>query len=214
MGADIHAYPELIRYDEENPSKIDYVESLGDFWGLGRNYTLFGVMAGVRDTMVRRVSDPKGLPSPIGWNAEDGNSLWVIADKVYVEKEKSVSLSKAQKWIDSGISQIVDRDKTGQIKRITHPDWHSASWYDLEELFLVRKYFIQETINEYEIDAKERDRYLDILENNTNPRHLFRQNFGILEHYGLNGLIGMFLGIEQTHEELEGCTRLVFWFDN
>lgn len=53
MGCDIHAVMEV---------------SVNDRWEfyreieMGRSYELFGKMAGVRDSTVRPISDPKGLP--------------------------------------------------------------------------------------------------------------------------------------------------------
>ena len=54
MGCDIHLHVE-VRIDDE------WLHYANPF--VSRNYTLFGFMAGVRDSTVEPVAEPKGLPS-------------------------------------------------------------------------------------------------------------------------------------------------------
>jgi len=121
MGCDIHAYLEI-----ENPN--DRVESIGRV-RLGRDYVLFGLMAGVRGDTV--LFEPRGLPKNIGWDVERDNWLYVI-DEDEVGEEGCCSREQAESWLSCG-STYKDERKM----QISDPDAHSHSFLYTNEMILV-----------------------------------------------------------------------------
>jgi hypothetical protein len=88
MGCDIHVHIEL---------------KIGGEWrhynapAVGRNYTLFGFMAGVRDKSVEPVSEPKGLPNDASiitkmrfasWGDDAHSVSWLGKDEIDVLRTK------------------------------------------------------------------------------------------------------------------------------
>lgn len=118
MGCDIHAY-------------IEFRD--GDRWSgfagrvnPGRNYKVFGILAGVR-TDGPPVIQPRGVPPDMSWQTNDDFHLHVVENDKEVW-EGAVARATAEEWVKSGASQWhVDG------RRVTHPDWHTASWLTLPE---------------------------------------------------------------------------------
>lgn len=93
MGCDIHFY---IQKRDPSPALANTPEEWDD-WGqieVGRNYSLFGAMAGVRGFHMKAVAEPRGLPIG-GFSArqdfeeEGGHSaswLWVEELQEAVER--------------------------------------------------------------------------------------------------------------------------------
>lgn len=136
MGCDIHLFVEYKRKEDKQ------WWNFGKQFLPGRNYSIFGRMAGVRGTD-EPISEPRGIPKDVAWTTEEENTLFVTDEKKeesgYVDKET------AQKWIKEGLSEKYDEH------RITHPDWHSHSWLNKNEF--------AEAIKEY----KGEEQYMAIL---------------------------------------------------
>lgn len=68
MGCDAHL---VLEYRHERNK--EYWRSYAVDVEADRNYALFAAMAGVRqrDPKIEPVSEPKGLPEPMSWNAKD-----------------------------------------------------------------------------------------------------------------------------------------------
>jgi len=130
MGCDIHFYVEKkqdgrwVSADEWEPSP-DYVPGEGDrereirysrrFYS-GRNYGLFAILAGVRNYWgINPIAEPRGVPDD-------------VSDETLGEYATECDEQQATKWISKGYSK---RLRNGQV---SCPDWHSASWFTLEEL--------------------------------------------------------------------------------
>jgi hypothetical protein len=123
MGCDIHAY---IEYKEKEGEEW---RSFGhEYFYLCRDYDMFAVMAGVRNYKeYEPVSEPKGLPEDIAWQAKQGNTLYIVY-KDECDDEGYVTEETANDWISRGYSKMVGD------RRVTHPDWHTHSWLTLNEL--------------------------------------------------------------------------------
>lgn len=121
MGCDIHLY---IEYSPEWTEDRNYYSSFARV-SLGRNYTMFGILAGVRNTSVPQLFPQRGVPK----NSPEynyGDYVLYIQDE---GEEHCCSRENADRWVKSGSSEYVDDEH----KKITHPDWHSASWLTPEE---------------------------------------------------------------------------------
>jgi hypothetical protein len=120
MGCDIHVYV------EHRPSTT---YSWGGFGQMnpGRDYALFGTLAGVRGT-VAPVVQPRGIPSDVGFWASDDYTLRV--GEVTSWEGHTVSQADAERFLAHGSTWY--RQEQGH--RITHPDWHTPSWVTLPEL--------------------------------------------------------------------------------
>lgn len=137
MGCDIHAYvdyeEDLVRRDGNR-----WVSNLGEFH-VGRDYLLFGILAGVRYHEAK-LFDPKGLPDQLSYVTNGEATLFVVDHET--EESGCCTRENADRWNASheeqkkrwgdkaGIGGYVDAEKT----RVYHPDWHSHSWLTTEEL--------------------------------------------------------------------------------
>jgi hypothetical protein len=133
MGADIHMYVEYrnkkrAQEDQQQGRKPHWI-SYGDRTNPGRNYTLFGILAGVRG-QYKDSFEPKGMvdTEEMGW-ASRGDAYMFIVDRPREEihEEGCCSREDAERWTQYGCQIIED-------KWIEHPDWHSHSWMSIEEL--------------------------------------------------------------------------------
>lgn len=130
MGCDIHCYLQYTNtYGEDEPV---YVHSWGGRINPGRNYSMFSLMAGVREYGDRKaLFQPRGLPEKIGWQAEADNRFFVSDDKS--DYERYVTWEDARKWVEKGYS-ILQTVAEGRYTYVTNPDWHSHSWLNAKEL--------------------------------------------------------------------------------
>jgi hypothetical protein len=133
MGADIHMYVEYrskkrAQEDQKQGRKPHWI-SYGDRTNPGRNYTLFGILAGVRG-QYEDSFEPKGMVDreEMGW-ASRGDAYMFIVDRPgeEIHEEGCCSREDAERWTQYGCQIIED-------KWIEHPDWHSHSWMSIEEL--------------------------------------------------------------------------------
>jgi hypothetical protein len=121
MGCDIHMY---IQYKEK---KSNYWYGFGGRINPGRDYTMFGILAGVRDTNQPKYYDPKGLPDhELSYAANDDLYLYITDNG---EGDGETTLERAKQW---GVKIINDSD--GKPYRAEHPDWYNHSWLTTAEL--------------------------------------------------------------------------------
>jgi hypothetical protein len=116
MGCDIHCYVEY-RLNGE-----DSWRGFGGRINPGRNYVMFGFLAGVRDDGPPVVG-LRGFPDNASWQAKDDNYLW-ISD---VEADGHVTREKAKQYIEEHGCKFI-KDCNGKECWVTQPDWHSHSW--------------------------------------------------------------------------------------
>ena len=120
MGCDIHGYIESRPNLEHNQN---YWHKDADLH-LGRNYAMFGFLAGVRG-LNEPIVEPRGF--------DDNSSLkWEYCLRVNDEQysqdaEGYTSKERADKYVAGGYSRMI-----GEM--VTHPDWHTASWLTADEM--------------------------------------------------------------------------------
>jgi hypothetical protein len=120
MGCDIHAF---IDYDPPQKDEPTLVYYLGEF-KIQRNYSLFGIMAGVRQPNLQ-LFQPRGMPQRMSWTIREKATLMVIDN----DKEKSegcCTRQQAERWG----SNYSDENK----RRVWNPDYHSHSWLNTAEV--------------------------------------------------------------------------------
>jgi hypothetical protein len=89
----------------------------------GRNYTIFGSLAGVREAGPPVVA-PRGLPPDLGWEAVGDNTLFICE----TSGDGYTTPDRAAYYVEKCGSRY-ESDK----QRVTHPDWHSHSWLTPKE---------------------------------------------------------------------------------
>ncbi|MDH4186827.1 MAG: hypothetical protein OEV08_07510 [Nitrospira sp.] len=117
MGCDIHCY---IEYRTAGDT---HWFSWGERINLGRNYVLFGLLAGVR--CEGQIYPLRGYPDDAGQAARHDNWLY-ISDQA-TDDEHDCTRAHANEWVKYGAKISADG------KRVTHPDWHSHSWLTPDE---------------------------------------------------------------------------------
>ena len=120
MGCDIHCYVEY------KSAAHSHWRPFGGRINPGRNYTMFGFMAGVRCGDLPHFT-PRGAASDMAYKAADDNRLYISKDSS--DSEGNCSPESAERWVNSGIAEYTDDSK----KFVTHPDWHSHSWLSPSE---------------------------------------------------------------------------------
>lgn len=136
MGCDIHCYVEYASFNRGGNGE-PYWQNLGGRSNPGRDYGMFGLIAGVRGG--EALFPPKGLPSgAIGWETKDDAFVRVTEngnphDQCGCPDSYEMSRPQAEEYLAKGYAQEIERDKDGNLTRITHCDWHSHTWLTTEE---------------------------------------------------------------------------------
>jgi hypothetical protein len=134
MGCDIHCY---IQYKEKNQTS-DYWFSFGGQFNPGRNYTMFGILANVREHDLPKYYDPKGLPDhKLSWSIEEDLYLHITEDG---QGDNEATLENALQW-----RRPIINDMDGKPYKVEHPDWHSHSWLTTDELKKAYSWYKKET---------------------------------------------------------------------
>ena len=120
MGCDIHCY---VEYQE--PGSGHWFGFGGEI-NPGRDYVVFGHLAGVRYGEVEHV-EPRGVPEEISLETKWANQLYV--DDAHASSEGYCTREQAESWTNHGYSQYLDEAKT----KVTQPDWHTHSWLTTDE---------------------------------------------------------------------------------
>ncbi|WP_333571348.1 hypothetical protein [Sphingomonas sp.] len=182
MGCDIHAYIEFA----QKPAGDDrpYWQSFTRNGG-GRNYVMFGVLAGVR-VPEAQLFEPKGMPEGQLSSGVSGDHWILVAPEVHPEwadDEGYCSLANAEAWVKNGYS-VGENDENRRLRRVSNPDHHSHSWLTADEL--------QQAL----------DHYGKVI-----------PTFWSSDHEVPAEWQEMF-GAMRSFEAADCLTRLVFWFDN
>ena len=125
MGCDIHAYIESVR--------DGYVKSVAHV-GIDRDYTLFGVLAGVREEPA--LVKPRGIPLNLGWQSKDEYCLF-ITENTSENPSHYVTREQAEKWVKSKSSEMYDKSY------VTDPDAHTPSWLTTDEVKLCCEEYVR-----------------------------------------------------------------------
>lgn len=133
MGCDIHFYLEkrennrwvsvdkwTTEFDKELNCDYTYVKWEDRPYN-GRNYTLFSILADVRNgECIEPICDPKGFPF---------NASPELFNQYTVKVTDDTKLERMQEWVDMGLSTWVEKGKI-----CTSPDYHSASYLTTKEI--------------------------------------------------------------------------------
>ncbi len=125
MGCDIHLIIEYRRKaDPEVSEEMTGWDSFGRVFNPGRNYGVFGRLAGVRSYKEKPFLPLRGIP--------EGLSYWATYEYQYIitedpnDEDGYCSAQDAARWLEHGNSKPIMRD--GKLWAVTDPDAHSASW--------------------------------------------------------------------------------------
>lgn len=126
MGCDIHIYMEY-----RGKGKDGAAQGWRCFGGRinpGRDYHLFGMLAGVRGGLGRGAIFPvRGKPRDMGICAASDAIMRVSEERAgsdgYIDKKT------AEEWIRRGSAEWIGNRK----EAVTHPDWHDFTWLTVEE---------------------------------------------------------------------------------
>ena len=219
MGCDIHAY---IDYDIVRKVGTIYTSNFCKV-RLGRNYSLFALMAGVRYSEVEMdgaspLFAPRGVPEQY--------SVFVLMDYgLYVNDELSetetfCSLKDAENWVNQGYSVWLNA-KHGMV---SNPDYHSASWLTAAELERVQETYANIKMSDSSwYQAKEQivPEGARVVRANTSPwANSNNCDFNYIEAgerkpVGRNlNLAAIIAAMKVLDGDIPGKSRLVFWFDN
>lgn len=213
MGCDIHAYIEKYSdLDSVMDPSAAYVDCVAHNIGLGRDYTLFGLIANVR-SMVSAPRSAKGIPTQPALSYEVANEYYLSISASPVPSfvgKNVISREQAEQYIEQYGLTYANKEQT----KIQYPHWHSATHLTLEEMMSVRKDYLIEVISyENELSGKSRKQMLDFIKPKT-PESLMRYSFPGSDSPVLYASIKMMQAIEQSSEHGDLKTRFVCWFDS
>jgi len=215
MGCDIHAYLDWDEFKKRDGTY--YARNIAELH-IGRDYLLFAIMAGVRKygADIKTVAEPKGLPPNISYVVENEYTLYVCDDKDCNNETGICSRKEAENYIKYG------SEWWGKLKlQVTHPDWHSTSWLNVEELKKVQGIYSSTRRSEpNNIAIKpgdpipegyvKSDRFA--WANNDEELIVEEESPGLMgKHKVLESIIKM---MEELNDSDVNKTRLIFWFDN
>lgn len=195
MGCDIHTFIEYSDFTDQNGDP--YWQSFGGQISLGRNYTMFGVIAGVCDDTYQ-LFEPRGLPDGKCSYDVDNYMRVHICDEGEEPGEGECTLKQAQSW-----GEPIEEFK-GKPRWVRNPDLHSHSWLTLDEL--------KHALAHYMLGDKV-DKIGDVA---TEDRHVVLQAAAALQGAKRDyDVVWDAIVAAMEAFEANGCqTRLVFCFDN
>jgi len=151
MGCDIHMYVEKKNLEsggwefapagEESPGTRSYGDTLYCDWYSGRNYELFAILAGVRNSSgLTPISEPRGLPDNVsdgflreyGFEVLDDLEYEALEEKDIYEVEKYISSSSSEQWLRCKWSQLLTLSDGTRLT--SNPDAHSLSYLTVEDM--------------------------------------------------------------------------------
>lgn len=207
MGCDIHAFVEFF----DKNSTDTHARAFSSNICFGRDYELFGLLAGVRG-FSKSVFPVRGIPKNLSYDAHEKYYI-AITDSItspnilYPHSTKYISRSLASQFVANGES-IFSEDKNF----IVDPAWHTPSWLNKNELIEIRRQYLIDMMDfdTQQYTGKKRTVMLDTLENCCSIE-LMQMCLPSLESVSLNAVIASMIAIENTGEYE---SRLVFWFDS
>lgn len=209
MGCDIHAVIE--HYNAEDATSFPATAFSSEI-GFGRDYSLFGFLAGVR-SMTRDFIPPRGIPaSPaISWDSEASLFLTVQdASCGNFLNHRLILRSEFEELRGSHPELIVKQNSFGETL-IQNPSWHSISWLTLPELYAVRKRYLLDQIEYYcNISRSKRHELLEFIKAQE-PSRLLDYVFPMADSKTLYSSLCTMRALEKFGDTR---TRLVFWFDS
>lgn len=145
MGCDIHAYVEVSTWTRDGKDYWDCkIENAG-----GRDYLMFGIMAGVRVDGVQEI-ETRGLPpfEDLSWRVQ-GAAFLRVNDQ-FKDDEGYCSEEDAERY--TGYGEMIF-EGAGSQRFVTHPDWHSRSWMTADELArCLGRYMLESKAGPYDLE--------------------------------------------------------------
>lgn len=127
MGCDIHLYIEHVPFADRDGGL--YWVNFGGRFNPGRDYAMFGKLAGVRGEGRNAIVPPRGLPTGrLGFSTSD--DWWLYISDTGGEGEGVVPRAKAEEYARYAPpgENPYRLGSAGEIRWVRHPDWHTASW--------------------------------------------------------------------------------------
>ena len=121
MGCDAHMYVEYKNKESNNKNWT----SFGNRINPGRNYWMFGLIAGVRSEFIESYN-AKGIPIDLAYSASSDFKLFICNEP----EPGCCTLDDAKRYQSYG-RKIEYRD--GEPIFVEHPDWHTPTWLTIEE---------------------------------------------------------------------------------
>jgi hypothetical protein len=135
MGCDIHTFIEYADADFTDQDGEPYWSCFGGQINQGRNYTLFGLLAGVRGG--EALFKVRGLPEgKLSYQAKDYMTINIDDEMAKSGAEGYASLASAKSW-----GGTIEYLNNGKPYRTENPDLHSHSWLTRDELQFVLAYY-------------------------------------------------------------------------
>lgn len=131
MGTDIHCYIEYQKFSGD-------WYCFGDHINPGRDYEVFGALAGVRDC-AEPIIPVRGLPMSLSFSALHDWFLTVVHTVEEVSEHGCVDVKTALTWKNEMPRLQVINNPDGHLHQIEHPDCHTPSWCTTKELKSVLK---------------------------------------------------------------------------
>lgn len=202
MGCDIHCYIEY------KPKDSDHWRDFGGRINPGRNYWMFGAMAGVRATQFKYI-EPRGFPNDVASNAFNDNTNYVDDDQKEPTKQCGedyhYSRAHADEYVAKGYCHYVSRGEM-ENRWVTDCDHHTHSWLNADEFELAIASYLKESgfqIGMLRLQGPEIATALIVTPDSEKAYALS----SITEYWAILAALHCF---EAQNQE----ARLVFWFDN
>lgn len=203
MGCDIHCYIEY------KPQGSDRWHEFGKGINPGRNYSMFGAMAGVRTDHIPHIN-PRGWPADCGFSAFNDNTIYISdsqkEDFKHEDGEFYYSRKHAEDYVAKGYCQFVERN--GRKSWVTNSDHHSHSWLTASEFELSIADYLKAAgfaVNTPRLMAPENVQANALSDMSADERKWALND--LAEYWAILQAMRCFEA--QGHQ-----SRLVFWFDN
>lgn len=203
MGCDIHCY---IEYKEPDSDKW---RDFGGCINPGRNYSMFGAMAGVRVDSIPFVAR-RGFPADCSYSAFNDNTIYISEGQKepfkHIDGELYYSPTHAAEYVAKGYCEYVDRG--GRKLWVTNCDHHSHSWLTADEFELaIASYLKAAGFQIGTMRLEGRKETADALATMTSDDDAKWALHSITEYWAI-------LSAMRCFEAQGKQSRLVFWFDN
>lgn len=211
MGCDIHAFLEY--YDtSRNINEYEGSRCHAERLCMGRNYTFFNLIAGVRG-FGGSMFPVRGFPTKprASYEVEHNYFLTVLdvgsSPGSTYPNTRHILRHDADEMVSSGKSSYNENKKY-----LVDPNWHTPSYLHKNELIEIRRRYLIDMID-YESShykGQKRKDALDVLKNSSGVE-LMKHVFPSLEYVSLNTIIASMIAIENSGDYQ---SRFVFWFDS
>ena len=201
MGCDIHCYMEY------KPKGSDSWRGFGGRVNPGRNYWMFGTMAGVRADHLPHV-EPRGVPADMASDASGDYWIFITEEggEGYTTPERAASWCNGS-W-DRSVLKHPEKPLLNNF--VSGPDAHTHSWLTPDEFELALAVYLKESgfnIGQLRLTAPEAQAEVQALATEAADHDKTYALSSITEYWAILQSLRCFEA--QGHE-----ARLVFWFDN